>query len=180
MEEWEEAVRRITQKANEIENALAHSIQIETLYSLLSELTQDINSSKVLILRAADGARILQQLETRLRALNRRVNIIKMSYETEDAKIKIREQRSDCQITHNTERLNKYIKIASHSLSSIEKQRDILRGSRKKVEDGLVYLGLSDRVVDQISNRYLTDYRIFRALTGIFILLFIYVFILRK
>ncbi|KAI5190578.1 hypothetical protein NEMIN01_1116 [Nematocida minor] len=178
--EWEEAVRRITEKANEIESALSHSTRVETLDGLLSDLHREMQMYKATILRAANGASVFAQLETRMRALNRRVNIIKMSYESEDAKTKLREHRQDCHLTRNTEKLNQYIKIASHSISSIEKQRNILKGSRQKLEDGLEYLGLSDRVIDQISNRYLTDYRIFKALTAIFILLFIYIFILRR
>lgn len=183
MEEWEKAVRNITQKANEIENALSHSTQIETLLSMISDLTHELSIYKNTILGAADGSSIFSQLEKRVRALNRRINIIKISYESEDAKIKLREHRGhdpDCHITQNTERVNRYIKIASHSLSSIEKQSNILKGSRKKLEEGLEYLGVSDRVIDQISNRYLTDYRIFKALTALFIFLFIYIFILRK
>ncbi|EIJ87558.1 hypothetical protein NEPAR07_1402 [Nematocida parisii] len=178
--EWEDGIERITEKANNIESALSHSTRTETLDALLLELRQDLTTYKHIIQSSPNGERTLAQLSTRVQALNRRVNIMKMSYNAENTREKHRMPDEDCHITRNTDKLNKYIKIASHSLSSIEKQRGILKGSRKKLEDGLQYLGLSDRVIDQISNRYITDYRIFKALTAIFILLFIYVFLLRK
>lgn len=173
-------MRIVTEKANTIENALAHSTRVETLVGLLEELQHDLQMYKHIILQGGDGENTLAQLEHRARTLSRRVNIIKMSYESDTTRTKLRDQPdSDCHLTRNTDKLNKYIKIASHSLNSIEKQKSILKGSRKKLEDGLQYLGVSDRVIDQISNRYLTDYRLFKALTAIFILLFIYVFIIR-
>ncbi|KAH9385340.1 uncharacterized protein NEMAJ01_0236 [Nematocida major] len=178
--QWEDAVQRITEKANKIESALAHSTRMETLEALLSELQQDMQNCKSVILGAADGPSIYSQMESRARVLSRRVNIVKMAYQAEDSGAKMRQHSAgDCHISRGTEKLNKYIKIASHSLSSIEKQRSILKGSRQKLEDGLQYLGLSDKTIDRISNRYLSDYRLFKALTAVFILLFIYVFIFR-
>ncbi|KAI5132741.1 hypothetical protein NEAUS06_0337 [Nematocida ausubeli] len=178
--EWEQAVKRITEKANNIESALSHSTRIETLEDLLLDLKQEMEAQKDVIQRSADGVRILSQLGARVQALSRRINILKMAYSSDSTREKHRIPETDCHLTRNTDKLNKYIKIASHSLSSIEKQRGILKGSRQKLEEGLQYLGVSDRVIDQISNRYITDYRLFKALTAIFILCFIYIFFLRS
>ncbi|KAI5181851.1 hypothetical protein NEOKW01_2008 [Nematocida sp. AWRm80] len=100
-------------------------------------------------------------------------------YNEEENKEENEINSSDNILTRSTNKISDYIKISSYSIHSINKQRSLLENSRRKIEDGLEYLGLSDRVVDQISNRYLTDFRIFQGLCVIFVLAFIYVFFIR-
>ncbi|TBU08860.1 hypothetical protein CWI36_0090p0030 [Hamiltosporidium magnivora] len=75
--------------------------------------------------------------------------------------------------TGNTRRLNSYIETALDSLESLKKQRVYIDNTKSKIREGLIGLGLSSQVVDDISNRYLNDYYFFWVGVGIVVLIFL-------
>ncbi|KAI5186916.1 hypothetical protein NEHOM01_1800 [Nematocida homosporus] len=180
-QDWNEVFKEASQIGSQVEAALTHTTDSGTLSQLFEEFHHKIEDARAILLNAGEeGAVAFRSLEQRLAILRRRINIINMSQaNTEGGYTKKRDENADY-FTRNTDKIQQYIKIASHSIHSIDKQRNLLARSRQKLEDGLLYLGLSDRVVDQISNRHLTDYRLIQALAGLFILAFIYFFFARR
>ncbi|KAI5190113.1 hypothetical protein NECID01_0806 [Nematocida sp. AWRm77] len=176
-------LERVEKAAEEAETGLNSECALEKLNGLVQTFQTELQKVK-------DHARLhgslkessLSQLEQRLLVCKRRLGIIRMSegpgLQNENLYLKKRPETDYYQ--RNRDNLKDYIKIASHSIHSIDKQKTLMKNSRRKLEEGLEYLGFSDRMVDQISNRYLTDYRIFQSLVVCFVLLFIYVVFLRK
>ncbi|KAI5173088.1 hypothetical protein NEFER03_2066 [Nematocida sp. LUAm3] len=174
---WNQLLEPARKAALQIEEALSHTTDISTLEELLQNFHSQLEEQRVQCLHAGEPAlHAYKELEKKLITLRRRINIIRLST-TEEEYTKKREDSNF--YDRNTEKLKKYIKISSHSIHSLDKQKSLLNKSRKKLEDGLLYLGVSDRLADQISNRYLTDYRIFKGLVAVFLLAFIYVFFIR-
>ncbi|OAG32299.1 hypothetical protein NEDG_02050 [Nematocida displodere] len=180
MRKLKESISRLERIAASTEEALSTDLNIDALEEARKFFETELAASKEALLTAgAEGALAYSALTKRLSICTNRLNVIRISGASEDAYTKMREAPDDY-YARNSVNLSNYIKIASNSVTSLEKQRAFLSQSRKKLEEGLGYLGLSDRVVDQISNRYLSDYRLFKGLSALFILLFIYVFFLRK
>lgn len=178
-------LERVESAAQAAESGLSSGCSLERLDALVGDFQlelQRVKEEETLGRTIGEGA--VAQLEQRLHACKRRLGIIRMSGEdktpSENLYLKQRERGESDYYQRNSDNLKKYIRIASHSIHSIEQQKTLLKRGRKKLEDGLEYLGFSDRVVDQISNRYLTDYRIFQSLVVGFLLLFIYVVFLRR
>lgn len=179
MQHWRRELEEINKAAQEAEMALPHTTDPRILEPLLRVFEERFLHGRPALV-SANQQEAVASLEKRLVVLRRRINILRMSTEYAGEGYTDKKDETDDFYERNNSRVGNYIKIASNSIHSIDRQKNLLNRSRKKLEDGLLYLGVSDRVVDQISNRYLTDYRIFKGLLTLFILLFIYVFLIRK
>jgi hypothetical protein len=101
-----------------------------------------------------------------------------LSHQEESQEYRHRTDSSeDDSYTRSLNKINEYIALTSHSISFLKRQRKLFAGTRKKMEKGLEYLGFSDRVVDKISSRHLSDYRLFLGLLAMLCLLFFYVWL---
>jgi len=179
---WSEAHRRATEAADRAEGVLNSTAEIEWQEKMVDELQKEIEQVKKEA-KTEDTSQIeaYRELEQRKNACRRRLGIIRMSMMQKEAGEEPHTRRAEPDYyDRNNSKLQEYVKIASHSVHAIEKQKKLLQNSRKQLEEMLGYLGFSDRVVEQISHRYLTDYRIFKSLAALFVILFIYVFFIKK
>ncbi|EJW03986.1 hypothetical protein EDEG_01719 [Edhazardia aedis USNM 41457] len=81
------------------------------------------------------------------------------------------EDSNDEFMKSNMRKMDEYIIKAITSLDSLKRQGVLLRNMRSKIESGLITLGLSNDIVENISKRYLNDYRCFVWGVAIFIAL---------
>ncbi|KAM0688468.1 hypothetical protein COBT_000279 [Conglomerata obtusa] len=97
------------------------------------------------------------------------------TYESVHPNIAENESVEDEFITSNARRVLTYSHMALDSLDSLRKQRQVIESARGKIKNGLIGLGVSNNMVEMISNRYLTDYYFFMAGVAIIILLLIFI-----
>lgn len=195
-----QVLRRIESCAEEIDRAL-EAKAVHEAEERLKEYTKVLKESEGLFASAADPQekterrRKHRDLQAKLEAYSRRIEEMRAprinplpisphlasSHGEENLEERFRAGQPPCDVygddyyARNTRKINDYISISAHSLNSLVKQKRLFRDTRQKLEEGLQHLGLSDRTVDRISNRYLNDYRLFLGLLTLLVLLFLYV-----
>lgn len=180
MDSWHELLQRIQSVAKNAEESLSTNTGVREAEQRVCSLREELARNKdALCSRPVEGPAAYVSLQKRLHICEGRLNVTKIVAGPEESYTKKRGEVDERYGRSNT-KLQEYIKIVSHSIHSVEKQKSLLQRSRRKLEDGLQYMGLSDRTIDQIVNRYQADYRIFQGLSALFLVLFIYVFFIRS
>ncbi|WUR03232.1 uncharacterized protein VNE69_04060 [Vairimorpha necatrix] len=174
-------IKKLQKESEEIEAELLKS----------EESLQNIGTLAIRIQKFVKLVSYIQDTELKLKAEDFNHRIIKLSNkrlmrrkeEDEEmikSKLKPDEPFTECtQDTYyneKTQRVNNIITDAVNILDTIQKQGRYIERTNSRLKGGLIKLGLSKELVNEIDRRYLADNKIF--VTGLVIVIFIF-FILR-
>lgn len=184
---YNKLMERLSRQAQKIEElfdtrthaavgALAPNILIYQRLLAENESEFDGDSEEI----RSERRRKLGELRAKLSSYKERLSLLghqePQAQEHQESSVVSNREENDF-FERNTDKINDYINISSHSLNALARQKKLFQGTKEKIREGLQQMGLSDTVIDRISSRYLNDYRIFVGLLTLLIVLFIYVMV---
>lgn len=171
---YHKAVEKIEKIVEKIENDMNNSsiskstfnIQLTQLSTLLIRYeplfsSEDVNESDRLRKMYSEYKQKLKVYKDQIKQIETEEPVITNTYESLDTNY-IENVESEF-MSSSARRVENISFMALDSIDMLRKQKKMIDNARERIKSGLSGLGVSNTIIDMITNRYLTDYYFFLA-----------------
>lgn len=182
MKDIKEISKTLAEKKKELEERI-ETDQIPTLTILLTSYTNLLQSNKHILQEfLPEEYSMHEETINNLRKIinSRSKKQPDMNESIYSENVNLQSQEEEDFFNFGKRRVNDYISSAISSLDTIRRQGKILENAQDRVAEGLRRMGFSERMINQITSRYKSDYVIFVIFVILIILIYFFIFKIMK